>query len=364
MTTPFKNNDQKLIGDVERVLRERKIAGLEGLIGGLEAVIINTQPDLLGLAARELLANTGLQFAEAFGDDDCTTYVLKAPAGADFLLRSRAPGAPNPFSRANNYPVGKRLPDTRLETFVFTCHDLKTYHMIQKDRGITFLTPTVLDFPDFYFLQTEPSLLTGNSTGFVQWKTAGSRNWRSGSAHSLDRRLEKPDFPFLKNIGRLDHCATRVRAQQRDAAILEFLVLTNYHFDFAVYVESLNSITNVSRLGAQDFALVFTSGISPFVDEETSGPTEKFAHTHGPRVHHMAFDCGQVEEVVEGLRLHGQRYLANLVGSRNEGLRQIFSVPSRSTLLVNEYIQRFDGFDGFFTKSNVTHLTRATIQQD
>ncbi|HNV72353.1 MAG TPA: hypothetical protein PKO06_21775, partial [Candidatus Ozemobacteraceae bacterium] len=202
------------------------------------------------------------------------------------------------------------------------------------------------------------------SIGLVQWKSGKRSSWRSASARMLDRRLVKPEHPCLSDIGRLDHCATRVRAQERDAAILEFLNLTNYHFDFAVYVDSLNSITNVSRLGVNDFALVFTSGISPFVDEATSGPTEKFAHTHGPRVHHLAFDCRNIENVVSELEKHGQRYLEKLVGSREEGLKQIFTVASKHTLLVNEYIQRYDGFDGFFTKSNVTKLTRATLQQD
>lgn len=363
MNTSFKNDDQRLLQETARVQRERAEAGLDGLVGGLEAVIINAQADLLGLAVQELLHNTGLKLTEAFADEDFTTYLLQLPGCADFLLRSRTRGA-NPFAKANDFQVGRRLPDTRLETFVFTCTDLKKYHAIQTKRGVSFLTPAVLEYPDYYFLQSPASELTGNSTGLVQWKNGRKASWQSMSAKTLDRRLVKPDYPFLNDIGRLDHCATRVRAQDRDAAILEFLNLTNYHFDFAVYVDALNSITNVSRREAGDFALVFTSGISPFVDESTSGPTEKFAHTHGPRVHHLAFDCRNIETVVTELDKRGQRYLEQLVGSKEEGLKQIFTVASKHTLLVNEYIQRYDGFDGFFTKSNVTKLTRATMHQE
>ena len=48
--------------------------------------------------------------------------------------------------------------------------------------------------------------------------------------------------------------------------------LTNYNFDFAIYVKSLNSITSVARLSHSDFAMVFTSGITPYISMEASGP--------------------------------------------------------------------------------------------
>ena len=57
------------------------------------------------------------------------------------------------------------------------------------------------------------------------------------------------------------------------------------------------------------------------------------------------------------------KFLLDLVGSEKEGLKQIFSEPSSSTLIVNEYIHRYGGFDGFFTRSNVEKLTEATARQ-
>jgi hypothetical protein len=59
----------------------------------------------------------------------------------------------------------------------------------------------------------------------------------------------------------------------------------------------------------------------------------------------------------------GMKFLLDLVGSPQEGLRQIFTVPSPHTMLVTEYIQRYWDFDRFFTKSNVEQLTRATERQ-
>ena len=127
--------------------------------------------------------------------------------------------------------------------------------------------------------------------------------------------------------------------------------------------ENLRRLVRETRLSADDFAMVFTSGIAPFAEGEASGPTEGFIHNYGPRVHHLAWDTESIEEVYAGLRSDGQAFLLDLVGSPDEGLKQTFSAMSPHTLLVNEYIQRYGGFDGFFTRSNVTLLTEATRKQ-
>jgi 4-hydroxyphenylpyruvate dioxygenase-like putative hemolysin len=80
-------------------------------------------------------------------------------------------------------------------------------------------------------------------------------------------------------------------------------------------------------------------------------------------VHHIAFRTENIQQVVGALGADGLAYLLDLVGSEEEGLRQIFSVPSSHTMLVTEYIQRYGDFDGFFTRSNVERLTEATGRQ-
>jgi hypothetical protein len=125
----------------------------------------------------------------------------------------------------------------------------------------------------------------------------------------------------------------------------------------------LNSITSVARLAGANYAQVFTSGVEPFTTLDSSGPTERFIINYGTRVHHMAFSTKDVDETVKQLRSDGLDFLSDLVGSPEEGLHQAFSEASPHTLLVNEYIQRYGEFDGFFTKSNVTELTRATEKQ-
>jgi 4-hydroxyphenylpyruvate dioxygenase-like putative hemolysin len=276
-------------------------------------------------------------------------------------VRSRQTGK-NPFLDINDAPKSRHLPNTRLETFVFEVKDLKEYVSIQKMNGTKFITNDILNFDNYDFIQTVPSHFTGNSLGFIQW-TSEPGKYASLLDETIQWSPKKPPYPHLKNIKWLDHAATRVKAQHRDAAILEFMSLTNYSFDFAIYVSSLNSITSVARLSSSDFAMVFTSGISPDLNDGAFGPTEKFIRNYGSRVHHIAFQTEQIEETYQALQNDGMKFLIELVGSPEEGLKQTFTEPSENTLLVTEYIHRYGDFQGFFTRSNVTLLTASTDRQ-
>lgn len=357
----FKNSDEVLKLAVPMVRENRKEWGLEGLVGGLQAVIINTGPDQLIAASQELMDFTGFDIHASFEGPDMKNMIMKTEGSSDIILRSRKKGT-NPFREYNTGPKTKHLPDSRLETFLFKCRDIEKYVEVQQERGVGFLQDGILHLENYDFIQTIPSCFTGNSIGMIQWK--GSKgDYRSDSDDDLDTGSVKKDKDYLRNIKHLDHSATRLESQSRDAAIIEFMELTNYRFDFAIYVKNFNSITNVSRLSKDDYAQVFTTGIEPFKTLETSGPTEKFVHNYGPRVHHMAFHTEKIDDTYEALMQDGMEFLLELVGSPDEGLKQTFTKGSRHTFLVNEYIHRFGDFDGFFTKSNVTDLTRATDAQ-
>lgn len=353
--------EEILIDKTSEVCKERKDAGLEGLVGGLDAVIITTQSDRLEPAVLELLRYTGLRCTEACAGGGGLGYVLGLLGSASVIVRSRG-HTYNPFASVNRARMTASLPDTRLETFVFSTPDILEYVRIQKGRGVGFLTAEPVESDAYLFIQTVPSAFTGNSIGFIEWKDS-TRSYLLKGAAARDAGLIKPAYGYLNNISVLDHTATRVRAQDRAAAILEFLQLTNYHYDFGVHVKSLNSITSVARRRPEDFAMVFTSGITPYISDEESGPTEKFIRNYGTRVHHMAFRTENIGTTVSLLKNDGMAFLLELVGSEEEGLRQIFSEPSTHTLIINEYIQRYGGFNGFFTKSNVEKLTEATGKQ-
>ena len=357
----FQNSDDFLQAEVKRVGKEHEELGLTGLVGGLQAIVINTEPDNLKKAAQELLNYTGYEFDSAFEDEEFVTCVLKLHDSADILLRNRK-AEDNPFREFNLNPKSKSLPNTRLETFIFATNDLQKYHNIQKNRKKKFIQKIPIINDNFRFIQSVPSQYTGVSVGIIQWSNQ-KKNYQTFGSRILDWNLLKPKKDYLKNIGFLDHIATRVRARDRDAAIIEFMELTNYHFDFAIYVKLFNSITNVARLSSKDFTMVFTSGIVPFISLEESGPTEKFIYNYGTRTHHLAFVTENIETVYDKLKEDGMEYLVNLLGSPDEGLKQTFTVGSPNTLLVNEYIHRYGNFTGFFTKQNVTLLTKSTEKQ-
>ena len=341
-------------------MHERKRLGLAGLVGGLETVILGVEPDRLKSAAAEFLDTTGYLFGTALDSPDGPACVLALPGSADFLLHARA-GGPTPFDAEPKGPKSAHLPHTRVETLVFLCHDLERFVTIQKARGVRFMSPEVLRSAASLFIQTEPSAHSALSYGFVQWLDAG-RQYQGGYFSQADWCLPKPDRAHLRNIGVFDHASVRVRARERDDAIVEFLQLTNYDYAMSVYVDTLNSITNVARLPGEAYAMVITSGLGDAAGGQP-GPTEKFIENYGRRIHHLAFCTERIEETFAGLKASGMEFLVELVGSPEEDLRQTFSRPLPNTLIVNEYIKRYAGFDGFFTKSNVTLLTKATENQ-
>ena len=129
--------DIELMREAAHVIEEHKRLGLDGLVGGLQAVIINTEPELQNSAVEELMRYSGLQFQEAFSDSYYRTCVLKVPGSpefrsADFLIRSRRKGQ-NPFQELNLAPRSRHLPNTRLETFVFETSDIDRYVSLQKE---------------------------------------------------------------------------------------------------------------------------------------------------------------------------------------------------------------------------------------
>jgi 4-hydroxyphenylpyruvate dioxygenase-like putative hemolysin len=357
----FRNSDDYLERETPRVREERSRLGLDGLAGGLQCAVINVEPDRLQPAAAELLAHTGFAVSDSFRDSRFRTVVLSVEGSADLLLRCRLEGD-NPFSAVQGGPKSARLPNTRLETFCFRTPDLDAYMEIQRGRGVSFIDGEEVRAEGLRAAQTIPSSYTGLSVGLVQMDE-GRSGYRPDDAEDLPLDLSKPELPFLGNIGRLDHTAARVRAEDRDAAIIEFMELTNYDFDFAIYVKVFNSITNVARISDRDFAMVFTSGITPDRGGDDVGPTQQFIRNYGTRVHHMALYTEEIQQTWDSLVEQGQEFMIDLVGSPEEGLRQTFSQPSPHTMLVTELIHRYGDFRGFFTRSNVTELTGATEGQ-
>jgi 4-hydroxyphenylpyruvate dioxygenase-like putative hemolysin len=360
----FENNDELLRKNAAQILKQRKQSGLEGLVRGLDAIIINTEIENHDDSTQELLESTGHQYSKGYKTEKMRVHVLTQENSPNILVQTRlkANSESNPFYSFNLAPKTKKYPNTRLETFIFRVKDLEKYVSIQKKQGMGFLTNKIIHNQNYSFIQTHPSKYIHTSFGFIEWHR-NSSDYTPDLSEEIQFKGKKPDWSHLKDIFELDHTATRVRAEERDLAILEFMKYTNYHFEFAIYVKHLNSITNVARLSSKDFAMVFTSGIRPFTDLDSSGPTERYTYNYNPRVHHMAFRTENIDNTFKELKKRGMKFLLELVGSPDDGLKQTFSAASSNTFIVNEYIHRYGDFTGFFTKSNVTDLTKATEKQ-
>ena len=355
----FQNTDNMLQKAILKIKQERRDFGLDKIVGGLENISINTEPANLENAVQEILNTTNYDINVVLDNLGGLAYVLSLDGSCDIIVTGK--DTPSPFTQYNTGPKSSHLPHTRLEVFTFLVKNIERFVEIQRQRGFEFASDDIFHANNYSYIQTLPSSYTGNALGFVEWKKRG--DWSCEHSTFVNSPVTKPHRTYLKNIGFLDHAATRVRAQDRDAAIIEFMNLTNYDFQFAIYVNSMNSITNVARSGRDDYAQVFTSGITPLQSMEKPGPTEKFIDNYNTRVHHLAFVTENIEETYESLKKDGQQYLIGLVGGEEEGLKQTFTRPSKYTLLVNKYIKRYGGFEGFFTKSNVTALTGATHDQ-
>ena len=172
----------------------------------------------------------------------------------------------------------------------------------------------------------------------------------------------------------IDHLATRIYSQNREAAILEYLTLSSYYYWGSYDIADQNSSTNVTKSVHYDNELdspakVFTAANHPYFMNHllTGSPTEAFVRNFGPRLHHIAVAVADgeidgvphIDVVVQRLRDCGQKFLLDVIGSKEEGLKQIFSSASEYSSLIIEYVQRFGGFQGFFTKDNVAELTHA-----
>jgi uncharacterized protein YaaQ len=347
--------ERDLIDQALTVTDDRRDSGLDGLVGGLEAVIIATEADHLVPAVYEMLRYTGLSCTEAFFDTNSQSYVLSASESPSVIIRERS-GEENPFSNYNRGRLTGAHPNTRPETFIFSTPSLQEYTAIQKRRGVRFLTSNPVESDNFSFIQTEPSPFTGNSLGFIEWLD-DMRSFAPAGASLITPDLVKPPNRHLANIFEIDHATTRVKAEDRISAVLEFIALTNYQYDSGIYVKTTHSVSSVTRHVREKGALIFSSGVPVTEKGVEPGPAEQFIQDYGARIHHIAFRTTEIQSTVGMLKKDGMDFLNDLEGSDVDGMRQIFSEPSRYTLIVNEYLQRYGGYEGFFAKTNIEHLS-------
>lgn len=376
-----------------RLLERRDRSGLTEMIGGIEALMISVEPGNSVEYIAELALMTPYQYLVTLDSDKHMTHVLRIDMSSpDILLREvKNPEHVDIFRALNDlYPVGSRRPHSRYLGEILLANDRHAVVAEQQQREFRFFSVgqlADLDLPLNVSLST-PSPYTQNLVGYMERPVDGIRVYHHGECIILsaaqaanDRGKEMQDRLRIADlINPIDHLATRVYSQNREAAILEYLALSSYYYWGSYDIKDQNSSTNVTKNVRQQPesvspAKVFTANNYPYCVghlDNLPSPTETFVRNYGPRLHHIAVEVkdGQthgkenIDFIVEAIAAQGKGFLLETVGSREEGLKQIFSSASDFSSLIVEYVQRFGDFQGFFTRENVALLTYAAGQEE
>ena len=376
-----------------RLLEERDRSGLTEMIGGIEALMISVEPGNSVEYIAELALMTPYQYLVTLDSDKHMTHVLRIDMKSpDILLREvKHPEQSDIFRSLNDlYPVGAKRPHSRYLGEILLASDRHAVVAEQQQREFRFFSVgqlAELDLPLNVSLST-PSPYTQNMVGYMERPVDGIRVYHHGECVILsaaqaanDRGKEMQERLGISGlIMPIDHLATRVYSQNREPALLEYLALSSYYYWGSYDIRDQNSSTNVTKNVRQQPesvspAKVFTANNAPYCVghlDKLPSPTETFVRNYGPRLHHIAVEVkdGQIngreniDYIVEAIAAQGKGFLLDTVGSREEGLKQIFSSASDFSSLIIEYVQRFGDFQGFFTRENVALLTYAAGQEE
>lgn len=304
----------------------------------------------------------------------------------DILVREvKDPNVRGIFRSLNEvYPIGAVKPNSRYMGDVLRVTDPHAVVGMQKARDIRFFNQDQvrkLELPGNMAV-VKPSPYTHNIVAYWERPASDIRVYSLGWSSIRDgmQAAYEAAKSTQKKLGLgalllpIDHLATRIYSQNREAAILEYLILSSYYYWGSYDIADQNSSTNVTKSvhttnELESPAKVFTAANHPYFMNHllTESPTEAFVRNFGPRLHHIAVAVkdgetaalANIDYFVKSLRDCGQTFLLDVIGSKEEGLKQIFSSASEYSSLIIDYVQRFDGFQGFFTKDNVAELTYA-----
>jgi len=371
-----------------RLLEQRDSCGLTDMIREIEAMMITVDPGHSCRYIAELALMTPYHYLVSLESESHWTHILRINMNhPDILIREVKDANTQGIFRSLNeiYPIGSHKPNSRYMGEVLRVNDLHGVVQLQQERDFRFFSQDQvrkLELPGNLGV-SKPSPYTHNIVGYMERPENELRVYALGvsiirgdvqesyyAAKELQKTLQIDDL-----ILPVDHLATRIYSQNREVAILEWLSLSSYHYWGSYNIKDQNSSTNVTKSVHYEDELkspakVFTANNTPyFVNYLVSlpSPTETFVRNYGPRLHHIAMavldgERGGMENinwVVSQIEAQGKGFLLDVIGSKEEGLKQIFSNASEHSSLIIEYVQRFGDFDGFFTRENVAELTRA-----
>lgn len=371
-----------------RLLEERDKAGLTEIIQEVDAIMITVDPGHSIQYIGELALMTPYNYLVTLESEEHWTHVLRIDMNSpDLLIREvKAPSISGIFRSLNEvYPIGANKPNSRYMGEILRVTDLHNVVECQKEREFRFFSQNQvrkLELPGNLAI-SKPSPYTHNIVAYMERPETEIRTYALGvssirsdvqevylAAKELQKKLEIDDL-----ILPIDHLATRIYCQNREVAILEWLSLSSYYYWGSYDIKDQNSSTNVTKSvhfsnELKSPAKVFTASNTPYFVNHLNklpSPTETFVRNYGPRLHHIALAVRDgehhgkenIDHVVQQIAAQGRDFLLDVIGSKEDGLKQIFSSASEHSSLIVEYVQRFGDFDGFFTKDNVAELTHA-----
>ena len=371
-----------------RLLEERDALGLTSMIHEIDALMISVDPEHSIKYVAELALMTPYHYLVTLETAQHWTHVLRIDINSpDILLREvKDPNLRGIFRSLNEvYPVGAKKPNSRYMGEIIRVNNLHCVVKAQQEREFRFFNQDdlrKLELPGNLAI-SKPSPYTHNIVAYLEREPDELRVYALGV--SVIRQDVQAAYLEAKNLQNkigvsdlllpLDHLATRVYSQNREVAILEYLSLSSYYFWGAYNIKDQNSSTNVTKSAhsipeSKSPAKVFTANNTPyFINhlEHLPSPTETFVRNYGPRLHHMAISVKDgeyegkenIDFVVNAITENGKGFLLDVIGSKEQGLKQIFSNASEHSSLIIEYVQRYGNFDGFFTQENVAKLTEA-----
>lgn len=373
---------------LQELLTERDRVGLTDMIGQVEALMITVDPGQSIRYVGELCLMTPYHYLVTLESESHWTHVLRIDMNSpDLLVREvKKPATQGIFRSLNEvYPIGAHKPNSRYMGEILRVDNMSEVTRLQQDREFRFFSQDDirhLELPGNLAI-TKPSPYTHNIVAYMERREDQLRIYALGLSnirHDVQEvYLEAKELQESLNIDKMltpiDHLATRVYSQNRETAILEWLSLSSYYYWGSYNIKDQNSSTNVTKNVHYDDTIyspakVFTANNTPyFVNhlEKLPSPTETFVRNYGPRLHHLAIGVydgeyngiENINYVVDAIAKQGKKFLLDVIGSKEEGIKQIFSGASEHSSLIIEYVQRFGDFDGFFTRQNVAELTQA-----
>lgn len=376
-----------------RLLEERDTVGVTDIIQEVDALMLTADPGHAVAYVIELALMTPYQYLATLESKHHWTHILRINTQTpDFLIREVKNKSTRGIFRSLNevYPIGAKKPNSRYMGEIIRVTDIQSVVDHQSQREFRFFSPnerSKLELPGNLAV-SKPSPYTHNIVAYLQREMDQVRVYDLGESkvHApiadacLAAKQRQQELGIEHLLQPIDHLATRVYAQNRELALLEWLSWSSYYYWGSYSINAQNSSTNVTKsvhhkTTSRSPAKVFTANNTPYFVthlDKMPSPTETFVRNYGPRLHHIAFSIadGQtlglenIDYVVEQLKSEGIRFLLDVVGSRAEGLRQVFSCASPHSSLIVEYVQRFNNFQGFFAKNNVGELTFAAGQEE